>query len=80
MTKAISMRIEINDADQYDFVMRTFSHLYGTLLVRQAALNDKFIYDTENANLAFDSMRKAIDDIWRSITLPLSIDESHHNA
>lgn len=80
MTDSLSMRIEINNKDQYDFIMRTFSHIYGTLLVRQAALNDKFIFETESANLAFDSMRKAIDNAWRSIALSTSNDESLTNA
>lgn len=81
MTKSLSMRIEINNQDQYDFIMRAISHLYGTILVMQASLNDKFVTDTENANLAFDSMRKALDDVRRSIfALSISIDESNTNA
>lgn len=80
MTDSLSMRIEISNEDQYDFIMRTFSHIYGTLLVQQAALNDKFIFDTENANRAFDSMRKAINDAWSSIALSTSNDESRTNA
>lgn len=81
MSKALSMRIEINNQDQYDFIMRSFSHLYGSILMLQGVFNDKFITDTENANLAFDSMRKALDDVRRSVfALTISIDESRTNA
>lgn len=74
-------QIEINNDAQYDFIMRTISHLYGTILVMQASFNDKFVTDTENANRAFDSMRTALDDVRRSIfALAISIDESRTNA
>lgn len=72
--------IDIEDDAQAEFVFDTIDELQTLLRLKQALFNGKFMGNTENANLAFDSMRKAIDDIWRSITLPLSINESHHNA
>lgn len=81
MTKALANSIEINDEDQYDFIMRSFSHLSATILMQQVLFNEKFITDKENANDVFDSMRKALDDVRRSVfMLSISIDESRTNA
>lgn len=54
--------IDIEDDAQAEAVFETIDELQTLLRLKQCLFNRKFMGNTENANLAFDQIRKSLSD------------------